>query len=67
LTLSVSKDNLFLLVLEVIFVFVTQRKKKTLVEHCTHKMKKAETNCEKETFEGTVCQSFTSHSDETAS
>lgn len=37
LTSSVLKDDLFLLFLEVIFVFVTQREKKTLVERCTHK------------------------------
>lgn len=67
LTSSVLKDDLFLLFLEVIFVFVTQRKKKTLVESCTHKTQtKKETNYEKETFEGTVCQSFSSHSTEAA-
>lgn len=39
-SLDFECSDLFLLFLEVIFVFVTQRKKKTLVEHCTQKKKK---------------------------
>ncbi|KAM6072276.1 uncharacterized protein LJ206_010465 isoform 1-T1 [Theristicus caerulescens] len=40
--------------------FLELRKKTTLVEHCTHKTKKEETNYEKETFEDTD-GSFDSH------
>lgn len=65
-SLDFECSDLFLLVLEDIFVFVTQRKKKTLVEHCTHKTNKEETNYEKEIFEDMVCQSFNLHLNETA-